>query len=98
MPERLLCTMDVAHITFAGADIEQVLKTVGPRLGHVHLRDAKPGNSMIPYGEGEVDFARVFRLLEQYRYQGKCSLEFPTETGGVYTVAWDGSALRLLSR
>lgn len=78
MPERLLCTMDVAHITFAGADIEQVLKTVGPRLGHVHLRDAKPGNSMIPYGEGEVDFARVFRLLEQYRYQGKCSLEFPT--------------------
>jgi len=77
MPEQLLCTMDVAHITFAGADIEQVLKTVGQRLGHVHLRDAKPGDSMIPYGEGEVDFARVFRLLEQYRYQGKCSLEFP---------------------
>lgn len=39
-------------------------------------------------GSGEV-----CRLL----YKG-CSLEFPTETGGVYTVAWDGSALRLLSR
>lgn len=39
-------------------------------------------------GSGEV-----CRLL----YKG-CSLEFPTETGGVYTVVWDGSLLRLLPR
>lgn len=77
MPERLLCTMDVAHITFTGAPIEEVMQIVGNRLAHVHLRDAAPGNSMIPYGEGKVDFANVFRLLEKYNYQGKCSLEFP---------------------
>ena len=77
MPERLLCTMDVAHITFTGAPVEEVMQIVGNRLAHVHLRDAAPGNSMIPYGEGKVDFANVFRLLEKYNYQGKCSLEFP---------------------
>ena len=80
MPEQVCCTMDVAHITYSGADIEQVLKIVSPRLAHVHLRDAKVGNSMIPYGDGEVDFAQVFRLLGQYDYQGKCSLEFPAGT------------------
>ena len=77
MPERLRCTMDVAHVTYTGATVEEVLKVVGHRLAHVHLRDAEKGNSMIPYGEGKVDFANVFRLLEQYGYQGKCSLEFP---------------------
>lgn len=77
MPEQVCCTMDVAHITYSGADIEQVLKIVSPRLAHVHLRDAKVGNSMIPYGDGEVDFAEVFRLLDRYNYRGKCSLEFP---------------------
>ncbi len=77
MPERLRCTMDVAHITYTGATVEEVLKIVGDRLAHVHLRDADKGNSMIPYGEGKVDFANVFRLLEKYGYQGKCSLEFP---------------------
>lgn len=77
MPERLRCTMDVAHITYTGATVEEVLQVVGQRLAHVHLRDADKGNSMIPYGEGKVDFANVFRLLEKYGYQGKCSLEFP---------------------
>ena len=77
MPDRLCCTMDVAHITFTGAKIEDVLQVVGNRLAHVHLRDADKGNSMIPYGEGKVDFANVFRLLEKNNYQGKCSLEFP---------------------
>lgn len=77
MPERLLCTLDVAHITFAGASVEKVLAFVGFRLAHVHLRDAAPGNSMIPYGEGKINFPEVFRLLERYGYKGKCSLEFP---------------------
>ena len=77
MPERLCCTFDDAHATSAGAKIEEVLSVVGHRLAHVHLRDAEKGNSMIPYGEGKVDFANIFRLLEKYGYQGKCSLEFP---------------------
>jgi sugar phosphate isomerase/epimerase len=77
MPERVCCTMDVAHIMFAGNRVEDVLQIVGNRLAHVHLRDAVIGNSMVPYGEGKVDFASVFRLLEKYDYQGKCSLEFP---------------------
>ncbi|MDD5728735.1 MAG: sugar phosphate isomerase/epimerase [Victivallales bacterium] len=77
MPDRLRCTVDVAHITFADAGIERVISFVGDRLVHVHLRDAEKGNSMIPYGEGKVDFKKVFRLLDKHGYKGKCSLEFP---------------------
>lgn len=77
MPDRLLCTMDVAHLTYAGVPVEKAMRVLGDRLAHVHLRDAAPGNSMIPYGEGKVDFAGVFRLLDRYGYKGKCSLEFP---------------------
>lgn len=77
MPGRLLCTLDVAHVTFAGTPVEKVLGIVGRRLAHVHLRDAVPGDSMVPYGRGKVDFAAVFRLLERCGYAGKCSLEFP---------------------
>jgi sugar phosphate isomerase/epimerase len=50
MPERLRCTFDVAHITFANAGIERVMNFVGSRIAHVHLRDADIGNSRIPYG------------------------------------------------
>jgi len=76
MPERLKCTMDVAHIIYAGASVEKVLNVVGERLAHVHLRDAVLGNSLLPYGEGKVDFAEVFRLLDRISYKDKCSLEF----------------------
>jgi len=77
MPDRLRCTFDVAHITFTGASIERVMNFVGDRIAHVHLRDAEKGNSMIPYGEGKIDFKEVFRLLDKHGYKGKCSLEFP---------------------
>jgi len=76
MPEHLGCTMDVAHITYAGETVEKVLNVVGERLAHVHLRDAVLGNSLLPYGEGKVDFAEVFRLLDRISYKDKCSLEF----------------------
>jgi len=77
MPERLGCTMDVAHITYAGTTVKKVLDVVGPHLRHVHLRDAVPGNSLLPYGKGCVDFAEVFRLLDSAGYGGMCSLEYP---------------------
>ena len=77
MPERLGCTLDVAHVTYAGTTVEKVLDVIGPRLRHVHLRDAVPGNSLLPYGKGCVDFAEVFRLLGSRGYRGMCSLEYP---------------------
>jgi len=40
--------LDVAHVIFAEAGIERVKDCVGHRIAHAHLRDAKPGNSMIP--------------------------------------------------
>ena len=77
MPEKLKCTFDPAHIIYAGIPVERVLAIVGPRLAHVHLRDAVKGNSMLPYGQGCNDFKTLFRLLDGYGYKGKFSMEFP---------------------
>lgn len=79
MPDRLRCTIDFAHVIFASAGIERVMEIVGPRLAHVHLRDAVPGNSMRGYGRGDIEFDKIFGLLNRYGYRGKCSMEFPGE-------------------
>ena len=50
----------------------------GPRIAHVHLRDAVPGNINLSVGNGRVDFARGLKALADAGYQGHFSLELET--------------------
>lgn len=74
------CNFDTSHATFAGGNAVDMISALGDRIENVHLRDAMLGNSLLPYGEGQIDFAGVFRALREIGYKGNYVLEIPGGT------------------
>ncbi len=74
--------MDVSHITAAGASPVDFVASFAPRIRHVHLRDASPGNIHHSIGNGEVDFAGTVAALERGSYEGHFTLELETRDLG----------------
>ena len=78
--ERVKCTFDTAHLVYAGESLLDAARAYAPRTAHVHLRDAVKGNSLMRYGEGDVDFAAVLAIFRQAGYKGFYSMEYPTDS------------------
>ena len=70
--------MDFSHIVASGGSPEEFVDRFGPRIAHVHIRDAVPGNINISVGRGAVDFALGFKALAKAGYSGHFSLELET--------------------
>lgn len=70
--------MDFSHIVASEGDPVEFVDRFGPRIAHVHIRDAVPGNINLSVGNGKVDFARGFKQLSVAGYQGNFSLELET--------------------
>jgi sugar phosphate isomerase/epimerase len=64
--------VDTGHVTDWGGDVLELL----PYAAHVQLRDARPGQTQVPPGEGDVDFAAIVRRLGQLDYDGVLSVEY----------------------
>ena len=77
----LRINMDPSHIYRADEDPVEVLNTVLPYVGHVHIRDCKgrqhgPGKPEDQAnGRGDIDLLGFIRLLHQAHYSGACNLE-----------------------
>ncbi|MEV5827867.1 TIM barrel protein [Spirillospora sp. NPDC052242] len=71
---------DAFHLTVNGDDLEKVAREHAADIGHVQIADA-PGRGRP--GTGEIDFARLFRVLDAIGYAGRVALEYrpdgPTE-------------------
>lgn len=70
---------DTANCIFYG-DVQAVddLRVTAPYLVHVHLKDKIGGRKEWNFpaiGEGEVDFAAIFALLDEIGYNGPLSVE-----------------------
>ncbi len=70
--------MDFSHIVASGGDPVEFVERFGPRIAHVHIRDAVPGNINLSVGNGAVDFGRGLKALADSGYQGHFSLELET--------------------
>lgn len=70
--------MDFSHVVAAGGDPVRFAGRFGPRITHVHLRDAVPGNIHLSIGNGVADFAAGFAALAGHGYRGHFSLELET--------------------
>lgn len=70
--------MDFSHIVASGGDPADFVGRFGPRIAHVHIRDAAPGNINLSVGNGEVDFAAGFEALDAAGYRGHFALELET--------------------
>ncbi|MBI5340120.1 sugar phosphate isomerase/epimerase [Mycobacterium sp. BK558] len=70
--------MDFSHIVASGGDPLDYVARFGPRIAHVHIRDAVPGNINLSVGNGAVDFGRGLKALADAGYHGHFSLELET--------------------
>ena len=69
-------TLDVSH--YYCNSREKAAEALLPFVYHVHLRDCGRGaeNIQAPMGEGVVDFAHWFRLLQHNGYRGALTVEY----------------------
>ena len=79
MDPRIKITFDPAHLVCEGEDPIELAKIYAGRVGHVHLRDAVPGNSLLHYGLGNIDFDAFIKVFNDAGYSGNYSMEFPVE-------------------
>jgi sugar phosphate isomerase/epimerase len=70
--------MDFSHIVASGGDPLQFIDLFGPRISHVHIRDARPGNINLSVGRGAVDFEVGLKALADCGYTGQFALELET--------------------
>ncbi len=85
----LMTTIDVGHlvVTEKGAPHEHLAEWA-PTLRNVQLDDARRGvHEHLPPGEGEIDFAPVFRELRRIGYRGPVALELSRDSHRAADVA-----------
>ena len=78
LPASIGIICDVSHIVASGATPRRFVELVGPRIKHVHLRDAEPGYIHHSIGNGVVDFPDTLAALTDIGYHGAYSLELET--------------------
>ena len=73
---------DSHHPYRVGESAAEVVAALGPRLAHVHVKDARragPGSEewqLVLMGEGEVPVREQLDILRQYGYQGYVAVEW----------------------
>lgn len=78
LPQQVGIVMDFSHVVASGGDPDEFVDRFGPRIEHVHIRDATPGNINVSVGRGTVDFARGLKTLADNGFAGHFSLELET--------------------
>ena len=66
---------DIGNSAALGHDPAEELAACGARVLNVHVKDRVRGGTTVPLGEGNADFATVFRLLARSRYAGMFILQ-----------------------
>lgn len=78
LPDSVGCVLDVSHVVADGGVLPDAINRLGPRICHVHLRDARRGDINLSIGRGEVRFAETVDQLHRSGYAGTYTLELET--------------------
>ncbi len=73
-----LC-VDIGHTARTGVDVVEALKSAGPRLLDMHVKDLKDlskKESQCAVGEGAMPMREIFAALKKMNYRGGCMLEY----------------------
>jgi len=70
---------DLNWLLRAGVDPFDFLRRRGERVVFLHLRDEKDGRWVEALGEGEFDFAKLARVLEEIGFDGIATVELAHE-------------------
>ncbi len=70
-PGQVFVNFDVGHSEVMGEDIAACIFALGPLLRNIHLEDIQDRvHAHKLYGDGNVDFAGIFRSLREIGYRG----------------------------
>ncbi|MFH1141568.1 MAG: sugar phosphate isomerase/epimerase [Chloroflexota bacterium] len=86
-PLPLYANFDPSHYHVHGADPVAVVRALGPRIVHVHLKDARgaPEDFQFPpLGRGDVDLRGVATALAETGYGGVLSVEYEADDFGYH--------------
>ncbi len=67
--------IDPSHATYAGENVAQIVRALGDRVKHVHLRDGIGKNIMVVPSDGTVDFAELAQVLREIEYPRAAVIE-----------------------
>jgi sugar phosphate isomerase/epimerase len=82
--EGLQITLDWAHMVCQKAKPADIVSLL-PHTRHVQLRQAAPNKLQTPYDKGKIEFAEVWKELQNHQYQGFISIET------LQTLNWHGT-------
>ena len=70
---------DTANVIyFSGIKPQDDIRDIASHIVHLHLKDIRGGKGSLDFpvlGEGEVDFAKVFSILDEVHYDGPYCIE-----------------------
>lgn len=72
--DNLYAIMDTCPMSLNGRTPKDYLKTLGPKLLHIHFIDGMPGKHLA-WGDGKLPLEKYLTELSDYNYQGFLSLE-----------------------
>lgn len=72
---------DVHWIYRGGGDPYEYLERYGPRTGSLHVRNSREGVWSEEFGEGDLDYRRVRRILDGCGFTGPVYVELALEAG-----------------
>jgi sugar phosphate isomerase/epimerase len=72
--QRIGATVDTGHCTASGVDIPELVRRLGRRVFHAHIKDHR-GHQSVALGSGETDNAGAIRELRALGYPGHLSIE-----------------------
>ena len=69
---------DISHFNVQGLDMEAVVAQLAPHCLHTHVKDERglaPNHEFLIPGEGEMDYVRYLRAMDQAGYDGHIVVE-----------------------
>jgi sugar phosphate isomerase/epimerase len=79
MDPRMGVCVDLGHAARAGTDVVSAIRTAGPRLYDVHMKDlasASSKESQVAVGDGSLPVEEIFAALVAIKYPGYVDLEY----------------------
>ncbi len=74
---------DIGNSAALGFDPNEELETYGNRITDIHIKDRVLGGGPVTLGEGNADFARFFKKLKEFDYQGPFIMQAYRDDEGV---------------
>lgn len=75
-PTAIGVCVDTGHVLRIGEDPVQWIKTLGPRVHDVHLKDASGPHTYHVVGKGKLDVLGTLKALKEVKFDGILALEY----------------------